>query len=130
MSNTVSQNAPVCNVQGVVQEPNQQVSAFQPIPKATDLASALAAINAMANNLNNLFKQGAFSGGGVHDLSTNNKKKPAKPAGNYREDPARRVSKTVRVFNPQDSSQYVDVKQIVRLTFVDPVTGRTITWSQ
>lgn len=131
MSNTVTQNAPICNVQGVVQEPNQQVGIFQPIPKATDLASAIAAINAMANNLNNLFKQGAFSStGGVHDLSTNNKKKPAAPSGNYREDPVRRVYKTVRVYNPQDSTQFVDVKQIIALTFVDPNTKRTIVWRQ
>lgn len=100
-------NAPVCNVQGVVREPDQKISLFQPVPKATDLPSALKAIQAITNNFNTLLK-----------------------AGNFVENRNLRTYQTVRVFNPDDTSQWVDVLQITGLTFVDPVTGRTLTWRQ
>jgi len=127
----MSNDAPVCNVKGVVQEPNQSVTSdFQAIPKATDLASALAAIQALANNMNNLFRRGNFVQSHVGGISGFSTKKAAAAPGNYIEVQARRVYKTVRVYNPQDATQYVDVKQIVGLTFVDPVTRRTIVWKQ
>lgn len=100
-------NAPVCNVKGVVLEPNQKLSPFQPIPKATDLPSALRALQAITNNFNTLLK-----------------------AGNFVEQRQFRTFQTVRVFNPDDTSQWVDVQQITGLTFIDPVTGRTLTWKQ
>ncbi len=98
---------PVCNVQGFVKEPDQKLSAFQPIPKATDLQSALQAIQAITNNFYTLMKSGNFTE--VRNL---------------------RTFETVRIFNPDDTSQWVDVQQITGLTFRDPVTGRTIIWKQ
>lgn len=98
---------PVCNVQGVVKLPDQALAKFQPIPKATDLPSALKAIQAITNNFYTLAR-----------------------AGNFIENRSLRTYQTVRVFNPEDTSQWVDVLQITGLTFVDPVTGRTLVWRQ
>lgn len=103
----MSNNPLVCNVQGPVKFPDQKISNFQPIPKATDLPSALRAIQAITNNFYTLMK-----------------------AGNFQEQRQLRTFQTVRVFNPDDSNQWVDVQQITGLTFVDPVTGRTLTWHQ
>lgn len=41
-----------------------------------------------------------------------------------------RTTKLVKVVNPQNTSQYVMVKQIVALTMFDKVTGETWTWKQ
>ena len=41
-----------------------------------------------------------------------------------------RTVKKVRIFNPDDKTQYVDVNQITALTLKDPVTGMTWKWSQ
>lgn len=100
-------NAPVCNVQGIVKEPDQKLAKFQPIPKATDLPSALKAIQAITNNFYTLSK-----------------------AGNFVEQRNLRTYQTVRVFNPDDPNQWVDVLQITGLSFIDPVTGRTLLWHQ
>ena len=97
----------VCNVQGVVRQPDQKISQVQGIPRATDLDSALKAIQAIVNNLSS---QQTIS------------------PGNFTEDTSRRTSQTVRVYNPTDHSQYVDVEQITGLTFVDQNTGRTLVW--
>lgn len=100
-------NAPVCNVQGVVKEPDQKLNPFQPIPKATDLPSALRAIQAITNNFYTLSR-----------------------SGNFVEQRNLRTFETVRVFNPDDTNMWVDVLQITGITFIDPVTGRTLTWRQ
>lgn len=98
---------PVCNVQGPVRFPDQKLNPFQGIPKATDLPSALKAIQAITNNFNTLMK-----------------------AGNFQELRQFRTFETVRVFNPEDTNQWVDVLQITGLVFQDPVTGRYLTWRQ
>lgn len=46
------------------------------------------------------------------------------------EDRGSRVVKTVRVYNPQDKEQYVDVQQINRMVFKDAKSGETWTWSR
>jgi hypothetical protein len=96
--------APVCNVQGVVREPDQALAKLQPIPRATDLPSAIKAIQALTNNFN--------------------------LAGNYVEQRQLRTYTTNRVFNPDDTTQWVDVLQITGLVFLDRVTGKTIVWRQ
>ncbi len=42
----------------------------------------------------------------------------------------KRVTATVRVSNPQDSSQFVDIEQINQLVMVDRVTGATWVWNR
>ena len=48
--------------------------------------------------------------------------------GNYVENRGDRTTEIVRIYNPDDSSQYVDVKQITGLNFVNPYTGQTLTF--
>jgi hypothetical protein len=103
----VDEVGPVCNVKGVVKFPDQKLNPFQAIPKATDLPSAIKAIQAITNNFNTLAK-----------------------FGNYVEYQPARTFEIVRVFNPTNTAQWVDVAQITGLLFVDPVSGRTITWRQ
>lgn len=100
-------NPPVCNVQGTVVFPDQKINNFQAIPKAVDLPSALKAIQAITNNFYTLSK-----------------------SGNFVEQRQFRTFETVRVFNPDDTSQWVDVQQITGLVFQDPVTGRRLVWRQ
>lgn len=100
-------NPPVCNVEGVVKLPDQKMSKFEPIPKAVDLPSVIKAVNAITNNFYTLAK-----------------------AGNFTELRQFRTFKTVRVFNPDDRNQWVDVQQITGLVFQDEVTGRFLTWRQ
>lgn len=98
---------PVCNVKGPVKFPDQKVNPFQSIPKAVDLPSAIQAINTITNNFNTLAK-----------------------FGNYVEVRNQRTYELVRVYNPENTEQWVDVAQITGLLFLDPVSGRTITWRQ
>lgn len=100
--------APVCNIQGTVQPPSASLPGLQPIPKATDLQSALKAIQALTNNFNYLLSA----------------------PGNFTENPNLRTYKTVRVFQPGNSAVYVDVQQITSMTLVNPLTGQTIKWTQ
>jgi len=41
-----------------------------------------------------------------------------------------RVTEMVRVFNPTDHTQYVDVERINRLTMADQVTGQVWEWNR
>ena len=97
----------VCNVKGVVKFPDQKLNPFESIPKATDLPSALKAIQSITNNFHTLAR-----------------------FGNYVENRQARAYQVVRVYNPENTNQWVDVQQITGLLFIDPVSGRTITWRQ
>jgi hypothetical protein len=126
-----------CNAPGPVKLPDQQLSTFQPVPKATDLASALKAIQALSNNMTMLLQSGAFplspgwdqfyppfpGGGGAGS-------KPPQKEGNFVELRPKRIVKKVKIYNPDDREQWVEVEQIVGLTFQDPKSGRTISWRQ
>lgn len=122
--------APVCVIEPT--EPIQVPKPLQlpPIPIATDLQSALAAINAMRQNIMALLGQIAQSqqgrGGG---FIANNPNNPSK-AANFVEVLPLRVTQKIRVYNANDKTQYVDVQQITGLTFVDPQTQQTIQWQQ
>jgi len=107
----MSNDAPFCNVKGVTIPGTPQLPSLQPIPKATDLPSALRAIQAMTNNFNTLYNTFVKT-------------------GNFVELRQFRTTEIVRIYNPQDASQFVDVQQITGLTFQDPVTGRLLTWKQ
>lgn len=50
--------------------------------------------------------------------------------GNFVEDKSKRQTTTVRIFDPDDHSIYVDVQQITALTLVNNQTGQTIHWRQ
>jgi hypothetical protein len=48
--------------------------------------------------------------------------------GNYVENKAKRVSQTVRIFDPGGSGAYIDVNQIISFTLVNQNTGQTVVW--
>ncbi len=104
------------------------------IPIATDLTSALAAINALRNAFNLLAgirpqyvvypaRQGVP---GVAGAPGKQGKAP-KPA-RVRE--LSRKTKVVRVHNPKDKTQYVDIRRIEQLIMKDRVTGEQWVWNR
>lgn len=123
----------VCNINTGVQPNQPQTPPYPSIPLATDLPSALNAINNMrlilqglTNQLPTLFpnldnprnaKNGQPGGGGG-----------GQQGGNFTEVPGTRQTKTVKVTNPQDSTQFVMVDQITAVTFANK-TGQTLTWT-
>lgn len=122
--------APVCLLQPDIKIEQPDPRLWPPIPPAHDLASALRAINAMRNLLqqlmdllshNNLFPHPPGKRGGFKVVD------PKKQAA-YQE--VHRTTKVVRVYNPQDKSQYVDVEQIESLLMRDTKTGEVWAWKR
>lgn len=95
-------NAPYCNVT-VATPPGKPVSSkgLQQIPPTATQQQAYQIIN---NNFSQLIK------------------------GNYTENKSARQTQIVRIFDPSDSSVYVDVSQIVNVQFVNQTTGQVINW--
>lgn len=119
--------APVCNVEPVIEPGQPPASKFPPIPVASDLASALAAINAMRQILMNLTGQlgvtnrgGGNGGGGRGGGGTTIPPKQPK-LGRWVQKSITR--KTVRIYNPQDKTQFIDVSRVANLTMKDTITG-------
>lgn len=48
--------------------------------------------------------------------------------GNFVEDKARRVTKITRFFDPDNDSNYIDVRETVGSIWVNNITGQTVTW--
>lgn len=121
-----SSRAPVCNVNQTRKPVKIVGPPLPPIPKATDLPSAIQAINAITQTINVIVNNitpsnpgGQTGGGGFTEQNAN-----------FTEVRAQRVTTTQRIFNPQDNTQYVDVQQITGLSFIDPDTKQTIVWKQ
>ena len=98
--------APTCPIVRSQPVPGQPATRPGAIPPAVDLPSAIRAINQLIN-INNYFE-------------------PV-PLPNWVEDS--RTTQVVRVYNPNDKSQWVDVERINNLTFVDQDTGGVWQWS-
>lgn len=120
-------DAPFCNVKGTVVVPGQSVATvLQPVPKATDLSSLIKAVAALTNNFNALNGQivnQSFSSGAVTKQDPS--KKPA-----WIEDRGARVVEKVKVFNPDDESQFVEVEQIKSFTMKNAKTGEIFKWQR
>ncbi len=119
-------NAPVClaNPPSVTVTPIQRL--VPNVPVATDLNSALAAINALRQLVYML----------LNSIPANGQPGPPGAAG---QSPQKTQSKftqsnivynTVRVTNPQDDTQYVDIQQVQSLTLINPVTKETWVWQR
>lgn len=128
-------NAPICHVP--VPTPIDQPDGIQnpSIPIATDLASALSAINAMRMILMRLANlqprfDGSGQGPGGHGgrIGGPSKQNPNKKLGRWNE--VNRTTEKVRVFNPQDKEQYVDVQRINSITMQDSITGEQWLWKR
>jgi hypothetical protein len=127
------------------------------VPRATDLASAIAAVNALQqmvtvlygniiNTSPSAFASGSSSfnpgGGAAAPRATGGNaggsvggKAPPPPTtnkgpGSFQEVVPSRVTHTTRIYDPNNHAVYVDVKQITGLTFQDKLTGASWSWSQ
>lgn len=112
--------APVCAVSAneTIQQPKPVQ--YPSIPVATDLPSAIAAINAMRQVVQKL-------SGGFTTSSSGKKNTPAPPQTTFTE--ISRATKTVRITNPNDPTQFIDVERISSLTLKDSQTGETWGWN-
>lgn len=143
--------APVCHVstdQIVFDQPDRV--RMPSIPDApTDLASALAAINALRLLVQLLSGQqsiagprgisgfvGARGGGGAVGSPGGQGPKGAKgkdgKTPRFEEDQSQRVSKKKKVYQNNDntSENWVEIDQINKVVWVDNVTGQTLVWSR
>lgn len=83
---------------------------------------AMAGQNVAANNKGNTSQQS----GNTAKSTTNSKKKDG--GGRFTE--VSRVTKTVKISNPDDDTQYVMVEQITKLIMQDNVTKEQWVWSR
>lgn len=97
-------SAPYCNVE--VATPNAKPGS----PKGFQTIPANASLQQITNIVNNNFKNLI--------------------SGSYTEDKSQRTAGIVRIFDPNDSSSYVDVRQITRAVWVNSTTGQTIVWQR
>ena len=126
--------APVCNVN--VPQPVVQPSppALPAIPVATNLATAIQAINVMRQTINTMNNN--IPPNNQNNQNTNINGFTTKQ--NQQQNTPQKsgfvqvsvVKNTVRITNPDNPDQYVDVEQITGLTMQNPVTGQSWTWSQ
>lgn len=133
--------APVCHIPSSSEVADPTARQFPSIPQATDLQSALAAINAMRQILqqlmgmltpNNLQVNNNYYGmqqpGGGGRITTNTRKPSQKRDRGFIE--VHRVTSRVRVYNPNDHEQYVDVERINQLVLRDNITGALWVWNR
>lgn len=124
-------NAPVCNI-SVNEVINQPPGVKLPsIPQATDLPSALSAIQAMTDMLNILVGNIPNTRGqpGRAGQAGQPGKNPKNSIGRFTEVSGSRVTEKVKVTNPQDSSQFVEVERINKVVMRDNVTGEQWIWT-
>lgn len=113
--------APVCYVEPTVAPVDAHTPNLPAIPTAqpNDMGSIIAALNALKMAFELLAGQrkqpAPFTGGGLLKSAKAQKK------GRWVE--IQRIVKPVRVFNPNDHSQYVDVQRTEKLVLQDSVTG-------
>lgn len=111
--------APVCHIPPTTPV-SQPAPKFLPaIPPATDLASALAAINQIRNVIHILAGQQGNAGprGASGKDGTN-------ANANVQWVEESRVEETIRIKNPDDPTQFVDVKRINQLKMKDQKSGQ------
>jgi len=118
-------SAPVCHV------PPENANIPQPgtrtlpgIPQAHDLPSALAALGAIRHILQIITNQQTDDNGTqINNFQT----KPDKST-TWVEDS--RKTETVKVYNPDDRSQFIEVERINQLVMKDKNTGNKWTWNR
>lgn len=117
--------APVCTVPTQAPTTQPLPTAMPAIPAPTpSIAGLMASVTALKRAVETLSGQK----GGLSGFTTNPSSKKSNQDGRWKE--VDRVKETVRVFNPNDSSQFVDVLRINKLVFQDTVTGETWIWNR
>lgn len=122
-----NQQAPVCHVSQDEQIDQHKSPLVTSIPEATDLATALAAIRALTQNMNAL--TGRIGANGVRGPAGRNGAPGQAAPHNTRWSEAKRVKSTKTITDSTGQFSVV-VEQITGLTMVDKVTGEVWTWSQ
>ena len=122
--------APICNVKPTPPPSTKLGPLVSQIPVATDLPSAIAAVNPMRAAMIASAGAGAQGNGGVGPGPAPN------PGGGFTEKSqfqvTNQVMKPTRIYDPNDPTKqtYIDVNQIVSLTMSNPVTKETWSWEQ
>ncbi len=122
----MSTRAPICHIppaNPVVPQPGPQN--LPSIPVATDMASALAAINALRTTIKIITNQW------TPNIGNNFNTKPD-PNKKVQWSEQSRVVDTVRIYQNNDPStgNFVEVEQINRLVMADKNTGQTWSWDR
>ncbi len=126
-------DAPVCHIPAASNIPQPTPSALPAIPpvQAGDWQSVIDAINALALGYQLLSGQvppPGDPGQPGQPGSPGRAGKDAKTGGRFIE--LSRGTKQVRITNPDDDSQFVDVEIINRLVMKDTVTGEQWVWQR
>lgn len=117
--------APVCTLPNQPPTFDSTSPSLPSIPPATDLQSTITAVNALRQYI-----IGNRGGGPPQNntAKTNRTSNQKKDTSNFVE--IKRNTTKVKVYNPDDHTQWVEVKQITMLTFKNKATGETWTWNQ
>jgi hypothetical protein len=126
--------APVCSIEPIISPDQPTPTKFPAVPQAVDLASALRAINALNQIVQNLSGQRGVTVVNNNQFITQNRsqgggqfppQKPGKPppVGRWVQQSITRDNVTIT--NPQDPTQSIVVSRVQNLTMVDSVTGET-----
>ncbi|HEX6825730.1 MAG TPA: hypothetical protein VF077_05370 [Nitrospiraceae bacterium] len=94
--------APVCHIVRGQIWPEPKIKALAPVRKPTDQGSANQAIDTLADNQDKL--------------------------ANASWTEAKRNTQRVRIHNPDDYNQWVEVERITRVVFENTVTGQSFEW--
>lgn len=106
----MSDTAPVCGLVSEAPAPSKDANPLPYVPIARDLQSAIRSINAL--------RSWFYGPHGPNSLRP----------GDYKE--VNRVSEVVRVVNPDDKDQYIDVKRINYVVMKDKKTGSKWVWKR
>lgn len=122
-------NPPVCNVQGVAVVPDQTLGRFAPVPRATDLRSALRAIQIITNNFNILY--GMIPPNNLNPPQTGNiTGATSKTQGDWVEDRGKRIITKVKVEQKDNPENFVEFEQIDGFTMKNAKSGEVWKWQR
>lgn len=120
----MSNRAPVCNIDAVVPAPTGITSPLAAIPVANG-NNTVQVLNALRQAIMNIYNQnsGSRSSSGSGAGGTQN---PA--LGKFQQTDIQ--TKLVKIYNPDDNTQWVQVRQVTAVTWTNHTTGQTITYNQ
>ena len=117
------------------QAPQQEQPPLPPMPVATN-TNLVDAVNSIRQVVQQLGSPKTLPKGNNNSGSQNGQRGQSQKQNNKaKQHPSRwmeksRVTVKVRVYNPDDHEQYVDVEQIDQLTMIDQITGATWVWQR
>jgi hypothetical protein len=119
----MSNNAPVCNIDAPTPVGSGITSKLVSIPVANGVNNTTV-INALRQAIQNIYN---------NQQSQNNRNSSGGGGGQSALGKFVQTSiqtKVVRVYNPDDNTQWVDVKQVTSVTWQNSTTGQSITYVQ